>query len=273
MKTPPAPALPCSAATTRRSVASMIASVTSSIACDVAPRLVGRAVGRLDDVEVQAVRPEVGAAEQHEHARRAARARARSAARQPLALRRAHRAVVEVEVQVADAAVGLVADLAPGRRSPARARRCDAVGQAHSTSRGEGERRRQLERVGGVLAAHMADPDRAVDAWRAAPRRRAARSRGPARPARVCGSACASNRRHGTSNSRSRTPGAPSAQRILRSTVRVSSRCPVDAAVGLPHQRPPAPARARAVSSGAVRDPVRARSAAPRASPRAPPPR
>ena len=46
----------------------------------------------------------------------------------------------------------------------------------------------------------------------------------------------AGSRRH--REPRPRTPGKPSAARILRRTVAVSSALPVDRAVGLPHQRP-----------------------------------
>ena len=78
----------------------------------VPPRLGGRVLGRLDHVQVDAVGEEVAAAHQDDDA---GRPRAGVAVRleQPAALAGAHRAVVEVEVQIADARALLVGDLAP----------------------------------------------------------------------------------------------------------------------------------------------------------------
>ena len=130
---------------------------------DVAPRFLGGMGRCLDHVEVDAVRPEVGAAGQHQHAdRSAAGRRDRIAERQ--ALRRAHRAVAEGEVQHADATALLVAHRAPG-------------GAVDHGIRGERQVRdageplakdlhgRQLERRARVRvdALQMGDPDRAVD--------------------------------------------------------------------------------------------------------------
>ena len=133
---------------------------------DVAPRLVGRAVGRLDHVQVDAIRPEIGATEQHQHARRLGEREAQRRG-EPLALRRAHRTVVEGEMQMADTALRVVADLAIARcMARCIARRIDRdrpFGQVRRLCR-EGQRRGQLEAALLVGAAHVTDPDRTVDA-------------------------------------------------------------------------------------------------------------
>ena len=123
--------------------------------------------GRLDHVEVDAVGEEVRPAGEHDHLGRAAAARVLVGLAQAAALLGAHRAVVEVEVQVADARLLLVGDL--------------AVGMARWDRGVEGDRdlRRvrhdagQLERAGGgelvrglrvrVLLLEMRDPHGAVD--------------------------------------------------------------------------------------------------------------
>ena len=122
----------------------------------VPPRLGGGVIGRLDHVEVDAVGEEVGAAHQHDHAR-VARARVAVGVEQPAALVGAHRAVVEVEVQVADAGVLLVGDLAERARPGA----CSA---RHSARRARAAAR---ARAAGSLKCpgrlRWRDPDRAVD--------------------------------------------------------------------------------------------------------------
>ena len=86
---------------------------------------------------------------------------------QAAALLGAHRAVVEVEVQVADARVLLVGDLAEG--VPRRQRRVDRHGDLRRVELGAGEgerpRGRELEERlrRRVAALEVRDPDRAVD--------------------------------------------------------------------------------------------------------------
>ena len=68
---------------------------------DVAPGFLSRIGARLDRVEMDAVGPEIGAAEQHDDPRRP-RAGVQKCVAQPIALRRAHRAVVKVEREIAN---------------------------------------------------------------------------------------------------------------------------------------------------------------------------
>ncbi len=131
----------------------------------VAPRLHGRVLGRLDDVQVDAVREEVGASHQHDDLRLPARARIPVGVAQTPALPGAHGAVVEVEVQVADPRLLLVGDVAPGAlaRRPAVERHGD-LGRVQLASRQvERERRRELEvPVPGAGPPEVGDPYGAV---------------------------------------------------------------------------------------------------------------
>ena len=114
MNTPPAPALPCIAAMTRRSVASISVCVRSSIALML--RHDSSAGLSAASITFRWMPFDQKSAPPNSTSTRAGCASAkRSAARQALALRRAHRAVVEGEVQGADVAFGLVADLPPAR--------------------------------------------------------------------------------------------------------------------------------------------------------------
>ena len=121
---------------------------------DVAPALVGRAVGGFDEVEVDAIAPEVGAAGEQQHRLRQRQCRA-DGRLQTLALRRAHGAVVKREVQRDDAAADLEPDFVAGG-SPGPQRQRGSLGR-------EGLGGRQLETARRLAAAHAADPDRTVD--------------------------------------------------------------------------------------------------------------
>ena len=135
---------------------------------DVGPGFVGRAVGGLDQVEVDAVRPEVAAAVEDDHPHRPRRRPAEGIG-QPAAMRRAHRPVIEAEGQETDA-VGLApGDVLPGRMvglPPAGKRRFRQFSRFR-----EGDGRRQLD---AARLLDVADPYRAVGG-RAAQRRLAAR--------------------------------------------------------------------------------------------------
>ena len=197
----------------------------------------GRVLGRLDDVEVDAVGEEVAAAHQHDDVGLAASGGVAVGIEQPSALVGAHRAVVEVEVQVADAA------RAPRRRSrgtsapPAAARAAAAGISGTSSSRPA----RRSARTAGSLnepgALEVRDPDRPVDGRAAdGPVSLGERARRGGRAARR--SRWAPKRWNGIPSIVSSTPGWPSAARIRRRTVAVGIGVPVDRALGLTDQRP-----------------------------------
>ncbi len=124
----------------------------------VPPRFAGGIVGRLDDVEVDAVREEVAAAHQHDDVGLRARGGVAVGLEQPPALVGAHGAVVEVEVQVADAVALVVGDLLE-RVGGAQADR--DLGHVERDA-GDGQRAGggQLERA---RRLQMRDPHRPVD--------------------------------------------------------------------------------------------------------------
>ena len=233
--------------------------------------------GRLDQVEVDAVRPEVRRRPAAPARASAAPCAAASAARSALALRGAHRAVVEVEVQEADGAVLLVADRRarsaspaahPARAAPRARRRAARPAPCAAGSLNAARRRRARLQV--------PDPDRAVDGG--AQHRAVARARSP-RPARAARAQRAFGVRveqvaRQRRSSSSRTPGKPSAARILRSTVARVVALPVDAR-GRPAASAAAAGRARRAARGraasARTPPVANRSQRLPAPPRPPP--
>ena len=122
---------------------------------DIAPRLVGRAVRRLDQIEMDAVRPVFIAAGQHDDLG-VAFARLVIGGQQPFALRRAHGAVIEVETEIADAVLLFVGDLVVAALAVHRDVQ-HAVQVVRQQIRG-----RQLERVGMLFVAQIADPHRPI---------------------------------------------------------------------------------------------------------------
>jgi len=124
---------------------------------EVAPRLGRRLVGGLDHVQVDAVGEEVVAAQQHDHPRIAPRAGVEVRLEEPPGLVGAHRAVVEVEAEIADPSALAVGDLAVGARRRVQRRR-DLRYVEHETGLRERERGRELEAL-----LELPDPDRAVD--------------------------------------------------------------------------------------------------------------
>ena len=110
---------------------------------------------------------EVGAAHQHDRARGAAGTRVGVCLTQAPALLRAHRPVVEIEVEVADAGVLLVEDLAKGLAvGDRRVERRRHHRHVHLLAgQGQGACRGQLEELlrGLVAALQVRDPDGAVD--------------------------------------------------------------------------------------------------------------
>ena len=154
---------------------------------DVAPGFLGRIGARLDRVEMDAVGPEIAAAEQRDDPRRA-RAGVQESVAQPPALRRAHRAVVKIERKIADPVLLRVDDLAErpmivrrvdwqrrlghaAKRRPQHLRR----GQFDPGDRAElhiaklaaearpGKVASRLRRAGIALGLQMGNPDRAID--------------------------------------------------------------------------------------------------------------
>ena len=191
---------------------------------DVAPRLLGRMRGGLDQVEVDPVRPEVRSAHQHDDPRRPRR-RVAIRRKQRLALRGAHGTVVEGEVQIADGTLLLVADRPPGRIVDDGFRRKRRIGHV-CQSTGEHHRRRKLEEASPASAFRWLIQTAPSSVARSiAPSRRAMTSPGAARgkSSRRRPSRCASYRNTLSPSTSSRTPGNPSAARILRRTVAVSS--------------------------------------------------
>ena len=123
----------------------------------------------LDAVQVHAVAPKILSAHQHDDSRRPP-AEPGVGGPQPVALRRRERAVVEIEMQIADRAALFVADLAaevpsppaesPGSVIPRRARQ--GLGEL-----AESQRCGTLETAVRALdRLQLADPDRAVGRWR-----------------------------------------------------------------------------------------------------------
>ena len=106
---------------------------------------------------MDAVRPEVATAQQHDHPRRPLAGPAKRR-RQPPTLRRTHRAVVELETQEPDPGRLLIGDILPGgsRRLPVAVQR--QLRQAGRFRKGQGGRQLDAARPFDV-----ADPDRAID--------------------------------------------------------------------------------------------------------------
>ncbi len=127
----------------------------------VQPRRDRRIVGGLDHVQMDAIGEEIGAAHEHEDLGLTPQTCEQVGVAQAPALLRAHRAVVEVEAQIADLRVLLVDDLAEG--VPVGQRGVDGHRDLGRVDRdaGEGERARR-----GELVAHgsleVGDPDGAV---------------------------------------------------------------------------------------------------------------
>ena len=127
---------------------------------DVAPRFVGGALGCFDDVEMDAVGPEIRPTHENENASRP-RERERVGGEQALALGRAHRAVVEGEVEVTDGIHFLIADFAVAGAICRHVERHLRCGQRMDLC-GEGQRDRQLVCERAIQALRVADPDAAI---------------------------------------------------------------------------------------------------------------
>ena len=118
---------------------------------DVGPRLVSRTFCCFDQVEMDAIRPEVAATHQYDHLRWPLR-RPAIGFKQALALLRTHGTVGELEVEVADRIVAailtdarlLVADVLPGL-VPGRPPACQRLLGHDGTLFGKSQRRRQLD--------------------------------------------------------------------------------------------------------------------------------
>ena len=224
---------------------------------DGAPRGIGRAVAvdalrRLDVVQVDAVGKELRPPGQHQHLR-GARTHPAQRVAQALALALGHGAVVEVEVQPAHArTLGpelVVAQLVPFIGIP---HQQHLPGGQRGGLRGKHARGGKLERAGpigarslAVVRPHMADPHRAID--RAAQQRRAAprqqRTRRRRRAARHHGAAGGVGIEQAA---RLAPEGIEHARKAIGRRDLAQHRgsvvaLPVDAALGLGHQRQPPP--------------------------------
>ena len=127
---------------------------------DVGPGLVGGTLRRLDGVEVDAVRPEVRPAHEHDDLRLALRRRDEGVA-QAQAVGGRHGAVVEIEVQEAGAALLLVGNVLPGRWIAHRQRGQRRFGHVRRRF-GQSQYRRQLERGLVGFPFGVGEPHRAI---------------------------------------------------------------------------------------------------------------
>ena len=227
---------------------------------DVLPRGVGRLARGLDGVQVDAVRPEVRAARRAAGPSSGATSAWRRAARSRWHCGRAHGPVVEGEVEHAHVTGSprsgsrATWQARPGHRGP---RRCVLHAGEHGRPAPAWPGASAVARRPPGDRLQVRDPHRAVDGGAqdgAVARGDDGRSPGVGAifDLTPCLSACAPKRRTAMPHTSSRTPGKPSAEWILRSTVSVVVVRPVDGAVGRAHERPPRP-RATAPRSAPAR--------------------
>jgi hypothetical protein len=110
---------------------------------DVPPRFRGRIGAGLDRIEIDAVRPEIGATQQHDDPGRAGAGVEKRVA-EPIALGRAHRPIVEIEREVANLVLLGIDDLAKGAMIGRRVDRQRCLGHA-AKPRSQDLRRWQLD--------------------------------------------------------------------------------------------------------------------------------
>jgi hypothetical protein len=144
---------------------------------DVPPRFRGRIGAGLDRIEIDAVRPEIGATQQRDDPGRA-RAGVEKRVAESIALGRGHRPIVEIERQVAHLVHLGIDDLAEGAITSRRVDRQRCFGHA-AKQRSQDLRRRQFDpgdrvllgiaelvthvRSGLGLGLQMGDPHGAID--------------------------------------------------------------------------------------------------------------